>query len=145
MSMAVTWHWLHVGPLDMYLARKVSFKDTLVHKYAPRKAPALCSKIVFRTVLSLDVSTQTVFLYYMSVKYIWRVISYVFGVHVTHWLLCQTDEINIIFQPSYVIYMRAYVHFSTIANICWLIKKRHSNTNVEGPKCILNRILLYKC
>ena len=29
MSMAVTWHWLRVGPSDIHLTRKASFKDTL--------------------------------------------------------------------------------------------------------------------
>ena len=51
MSVAVTWHWLRMGPSDMYLTRKASFKDTI----------CLCSRIVFQAVLSLDVSTQTVF------------------------------------------------------------------------------------
>ena len=30
MSMAITRHWLRVGPSDMYRTRKASFKDTLV-------------------------------------------------------------------------------------------------------------------
>ena len=40
------------------------------------------------------------------------------------WLLCQTDEINTIFNPSSVIYVIAQVQVnsSTIANICWLIQ-----------------------
>ena len=35
---------------------------------------------------------------------LWRISSDVFGVHVTHWLLCQTDEINTIFQ-SFIGYL----------------------------------------
>ena len=42
--------------------------------------------------------------------------------HVTHWLFCQTDEINTVFNPSSVIYMRAQVNYNTIANIFWLIQ-----------------------
>ena len=46
-----------------------------------------------------------------------------FSLHVAHWLLCQTDEINTIFQPSIgYIYMGALVNSSTIANIYWLIQ-----------------------
>ena len=44
------------------------------------------------------------------------------GVRVTHWLLWQTDEINTIFSPSLVIYIRVQVNFSTIDDICWLIQ-----------------------
>ena len=72
---------------------------------------------MFRAVLSLDVSTQTVFLYYMSIKYTLGFISGVFGVHVTPWLLCQTDETNKIFDPLSVIYMGAQVNSNAIANI----------------------------
>ena len=42
------------------------------HRYEIREALGLCSKIVFRAVFSLGISTQTVFLYYMSVKYTLR-------------------------------------------------------------------------
>ena len=38
------------------------------HRYETREALGLCYRIVFRTVYSLDVSTQTVFLYYMLVR-----------------------------------------------------------------------------
>ena len=67
----------------------------------------VCNKESPRPVLQDPVSDgtftrckhQTVFLYYMSVKYHLRGYFRCFGVHVTHWLLCQTDEINTIFQP----------------------------------------------
>ena len=51
-----------------------------------RKVLGLCSMIVFQVVLSLDISSQTVFSYHMSVKYIGRRVSDVFRAHVTHWL-----------------------------------------------------------
>ena len=45
-----------------------------------------------------------------------------FCVHITHWLLYQTDEINTMFNPSSLIYIIAQVNSCTIANICWLIQ-----------------------
>ena len=57
----------------------------------------------------------------MSVKYTLGVISDVFGVHVTYWLLGQTDEFSTIFNPSSVIYIIAQANSSTFANIYWLI------------------------
>ena len=84
------------GALGYAAYQKGIIQGHLVHRYASRKVPAPCSRIVFRTVLSLDVSTQTVFLYYMSIKY---TLGVIFGAHVTLWLLCQTDEINAILQP----------------------------------------------
>ena len=96
----------------MYLTKKASFKDTLV------EALGLCYRIVFQPVLSLDVSTQTVFFYITCPKSIlWGIISAVFRVHVTPRLLCQTDEINTIFNPSVVIHMGAQVNSSAIANL----------------------------
>ena len=63
----------------------------LVHRYVSRRAPALCSMIMFRTVLSLNVSTQTVFLDYVRKIYLEGLFLMICGVHVTQWLLCQTD------------------------------------------------------
>ena len=69
----------------------------LVHRYASRRAPALCSMIMFRTVLPLDVSTQNGFLYYVRKICLEGLFLMFCGVLVTHWLLCQTVEINTIF------------------------------------------------
>ena len=87
------------GTIGYVSYQKGIIQGHLVHGYASRRAPALCSRIVFRTLLSLDVSTQTVFLYHMSLKYFEGLFLMFFGVPVTHWLLSQTDEINTIFQP----------------------------------------------
>ena len=57
------------GALGYASYQKVIIKGHLVHRYAPKKATVLCSRVVFSAVLSLDVSTQIVFLYYMFVKY----------------------------------------------------------------------------
>ena len=70
------------------------------HRYAAREALCLCSRDVFRAVLSLDVSTQTFSLYIMSVKHTLRgYVWFFYRVHVMYGLLCQTNEINTIFQP----------------------------------------------
>ena len=57
------------GALEYVSYQKGIIQGHLVNRYASRRAPALCSRIVFRTVLSLDVSTQTIYLYHMSEKY----------------------------------------------------------------------------
>ena len=95
----------------------------LVHRYASRRAPALCSRIVFRTVLSLDGSTQTVFLCNMSVKYTLRRYLWCFLVSMLR-TGCYVKQMKSIwlFNPSSVIYMRAQVSSNTIAYICWLIQ-----------------------
>ena len=92
-----------------------------VHRYASRRAPVLCSRIGFRTVLSLDVSTQTVFSYYMSVKYTFRGYFWCFLVSMLR-TGCYVKEMKLIqfFNPPSVMYIIAQVNFSTVANICWL-------------------------
>ena len=60
------------GALGYAPYQKGIIQGHLVHMYATRKASSLCSRVVFRAVLSLDVSTQTLFLCYMSVKYTLR-------------------------------------------------------------------------
>ena len=111
------------GALGYLSYQKGIIQGHLLHRYASRRAPALCSRILFRTVLSLDVSAQTVFLYYMSVKIPWGVISNVF------WCPCcalfvmsnRWNQYNF-FKSSSVIHMRAQLNSSTIANICWLVQ-----------------------
>ena len=111
------------GALGYVSYQKGIIQGHLVQRYASMRAPTLCSRIVFRTVLSLDVSTQTVFLYYMAMKYTFRGYFWCFGVHVTHMLLSETDEINTTFRPFIgYIYMREQVNSITTSNICWLIQ-----------------------
>ena len=105
------------GALGYVAYQKGIIQGHLAHRYASRKVPAPCSRIVFRTVLSLDVSTQTVFLYYMSIKYTLILVPMLrSGCYVKRMKSMQ------FFNPSSVIYMRAQVNSSTIANICWLIQ-----------------------
>ena len=115
------------GALGYVPYQKGIIQGHLVHRYATRKASSPCSRVVFRAVLSLDVSTQTVFLCYMSVKHTLR--GYFGGgggggggVHLTHWLLCQQIKSIRFFNPSSVIYMRAQVKSSTPANTYGLIQ-----------------------
>ena len=58
------------GSLGYASHQKGVIQGHLVHRYASRRAPALCSMIMFRTVLSLDVSTQTVSLDYVRKIYL---------------------------------------------------------------------------
>ena len=74
--------------------QKGIIQGQLVHRYASRRASALCSRIVFRTVLSLDVSTQTIFLYYMSVKYTLRGYFWCFLVSMCYALLAISNRWN---------------------------------------------------
>ena len=113
----------------------------LVNRYASRRAPALCSRIVFRTVLSLDVNTQTVFLYYMSVKLLWGVISDVF------WCPCYS---LVVMSNRWTQYNFPTLHRLSIWGHRWILALllifvdwyKHSNTNVVGCKCILNRFFI---
>ena len=63
-------------------------------------------------------------------------------IHVTHWLLCETDEINTVFQ-SFIGYVyggggggHRWILVLLLIFVDWY---KHSNTNVSGSKCILNR------
>ena len=55
------WQPVPRGALGYVPCQKGIIQGHLVHRYTSRRAPTLSSRIVFRTVLSLDVSTQTVF------------------------------------------------------------------------------------
>ena len=72
--------------------------------------------------LSLDVSTQTVFLYYVR-KICLEGLFLMFVVSMLRigYYVKQMKSIRF-FNPSSVIHMRAQVNSSTIANICWLIQ-----------------------
>ena len=135
----------HVTPVRRGALGYVSYQKGiilghLVHRYAPRKVAVLCPRIVFRDVLTLDVSTQSVFSYYMSVKYTLK--------HYFLWCLwCQcyalavmsNKKINTIFNPSSVIYMghRRILLLLLIFIYC----HKHANTKVSGSKCIANKFL----
>ena len=81
--LAIYFYGCHMTPVTHGALGNVCYQrgiiqGHLVHRYASRRAPVLCSRMVFRAVLSRDVSTQTVFLYYMSVNIPLGVISEVF-------------------------------------------------------------------
>ena len=110
------------GALEYVSYQKGIIQWHLVHRYASRRAPAPCSRIMFRTVLPLDVNTRLFSYITCPQNILWGLFLMFFVGHVTHWLLCQTDEIIHFFNPSSVIYMMAQVNSSTIANICWLMQ-----------------------
>ena len=99
------------------------------HMYATREALGLCFRIVFRAVFSLDVSTQTIFIYYMSVKHTLRGYSYDFS--------CPCYALVVMFST---------LHWLDIWEHRWILVLllifadwyKHSNSNVPGSKCILN-------
>ena len=109
------------------------------HRYASRKDPDLCSRIVFRAVLSLYVSTQTIFLYYKSVKYtlrgyFWcfRCPCYALFVMSNRW-----NQYNFSTLRRLSIWRHRWILILLLIFIDWY---KHSNTNVAGSKCILNRL-----
>ena len=110
----------------------------LVHRYASRRARALWSRIVFRTVLSLDVSTPTVFLHFMSVKYTLR------GYFWCFWCPCYAlvvmsnrwNQYNCSSLHRLYIWGHRWILVLLLVFVDWY---KHSNTNVAGSRCILNR------
>ena len=112
----------------------------LVHRYASRRAPALCSMIMFGTVLSLDVSTQTIFLYYVR-----KIFLEGGGISDVLWCPCYALVImsNRWNQYGFSILHRLYTwgHRWILALLLTFVDwYKHSNTNFAGSKCILNRI-----
>ena len=107
------------------------------HRYATREALGLCSRIVFRTVFSLDVSTQTIFLYYMSVKHTLRGYSYDFS--------CPCYAM-VVMPNRWNQYNFSTLHWLDIWEHRWILVLllifadwyKNSNSNVPGFKCILN-------
>ena len=94
-------HGCHVTPITRGFIGYVPYQKGATQGLSDhREALGLCSWIVLALYFSFSRSFQAVFPYNMSVKYTMRdYFPYVFLVHVTHWLLYQTDEINTIFQP----------------------------------------------
>ena len=108
-----------------------------VHRYASRRAPALCSMIMLRAALSLDVSTQTVFLYYVRKIYLEGLFLMFCGVHA---LVIMSNRWN---QYVFSILHRLYIwgHRWILSILLIIIDwYKHSNTNCAGSKCIVNRI-----
>ena len=115
----------HMTPVTRGALRYVSYQKGILqghpgHRYAIRAALDLFSRIVFWAVLSIDISRQTVS--YITCIFWWVISNDLKCVHVSHWLLCQTDESNTIFKPSSVIYIGAQVNSSAITNTCRLIQ-----------------------
>ena len=111
------------------------------HRCPTRKALGLCSRIVFRAVISPDVSTQSVFRYYMSVKHIWGNYFWCFGVYVTQ------DYAKVVMpnrrnQGNFSTLHRLYLWAHCWIPVQWLISIdgfKHSNSSVSVFKGILSR------
>ena len=134
----------HMTPVMRGALRYVSYQKGiieghLVHGYVSRKDPTLCSRIVFRTVLSLDVSTQTVFQYYMSVEYTSRGYCWCFFLCPCYALVVMSNRWN---QYNFSTLHRLSIwghRWILVLLLIFVDQYKHSNTNVSGSKCILNR------
>ena len=123
------------GALGYVSYQKGTIQGHLFQRYASRRAPTLCSRIVFRTILSLDLSTQTVFLYYMAIKggYFWCFWCpcYALVVMSNRW-----NQYN--FTTLHRLYIWGY-RWILVLLLIFVDRYKHSNTIVFGSKCILNR------
>ena len=90
--------------------------------YAPRKATVLCSRIVFWAGLLLDVGTQTVFLYCMSVTYTLKRYFWCFWCPRYALVVMSNRRNQYNFLTLHRFYMGAQVNSSAIANIHWLMQ-----------------------
>ena len=107
------------------------------HRYATREAFDLCSRIVFRAVFSLYVSTQTIFLYYISIKHNVR------GHFL--WFLCPCYAL-VAMPNRWNQYNFSTLHWLDIWEHRWILVLllifvdwyKHTNSNVSGSRCILN-------
>ena len=131
---------IYNGCLLYVFYQKVIIQGHPGHRCPTREALGLGSRIVFRAVLSQDISTQTVFLYYMSVNDTLRGYLWCFFVS-----MIRTD--------CYVKHMKWNQHsFSALHRLyiwghSWILvlllifvdRYKHSNTTVSDFKSILNR------
>ena len=125
------------GALGYVSYQKGIIQGHLVERYASMRAPTLCSRIVFRTVLSLDVSTQTVFLYYMAMKYTFRGYFWCFWcpcyAHVVKWN--RRNQYNFSTLHRLYIWGHRWILVLLLIFVDWY---KHSNTNVLGSKCVFH-------
>ena len=122
MSMAVTWHRLCMGPSDMYLTRKASFKDTLfIGMQQGKPFPVLQGRVSGCTFTKCKHPDCFPILHVRKVYFEGLFLMFL-CVHVTHWLLYQPMKSILSFNPSSVIYMRAQVSSTTPANTYGLIQ-----------------------
>ena len=129
---------VRLGALGYVSYQKGITQGHLVHRCAPRRVTILCSRILFLDVLSLDVSTQPVFLYYMSAKYTLRRYSWYF------WCPCYALAVisNRWNQNNFLTLHRLYIwgqRWILVLLLIFIDWCKHPNTKVLGSKCILNR------
>ena len=125
------------GALGYASYQKGIIQGHLVHRYAPRKPTALSSRIGFWAVLLLDVITQNVFLYYMSVKYTLK--HYFWCWCPCYALAAMSNRWN---QYNFLTLHRLYIwghRWILLLLLIFIEWNKHSNTKVLATKCILNR------
>ena len=72
----------------------------------------------------------------------WPKVYYdVFRVHVTQWLICQTDKINTIFQVLCICEHRWFL----VLQLTSVDQYKHPNSSVSGSKCISNQLICMFC
>ena len=137
MSMVVSWHRLRVGLSDMYPTRKASFKDTLfigMHQGEPR--PVLPDRVMDCTFTwckhpDCFPIIHVHEIYFEGLFPMFLVFMLCTGCYVKHMKSIQY------FSHSWVIYIWGHKWILVLLLIFdWY---KHSNTNIAGSKCILNR------
>ena len=124
--------------------RCISYQKGIIQGHSDNRCPtrealSLCFFIVFQAVLSLDVNTETVFLYDMSVQYTLRDYFWCFFVSVlcTGYWAKQTKSIQF-FKTALVIniWEHRWILLLLLIDLDWF---KHSHSSVSGSKCIWNR------
>ena len=130
MSMAVTWHRLRVGPSDMYLTRKASFKDTLfIGMQQGSPLPVFQGRVSGCTFTRCK--HPDYFLCYMSGKYTLRGYFWLFLV----FMLLTCCHVNRLNQYDFSTLHQLYIwgHWWILAILLiFLDWFKHSNTNIGG-------------
>ena len=126
------------GALGYISYQKGIIQGYLVHKYASKRAPTLCSRNMCQFVLSLDVSTQTVFLYYMSVKYILRLFFFRSMLRIGYYVIMSNRWNLYNLSTLHRLYLWGHRGILVLLSI-FVDWYKHSITNVAGSKCVFNR------
>ena len=124
------------GALGYVSYQKGIIKGHPVLRYASRRAPAPCSRIVFRTVLSLDVSTR-LFSYNTSPEkytlrgYVWCFWwpCYALVVMSNRWNQYNFSTLHRLYKWGH-----RWILILLLIFVDWY---KHSNTNLADSKCIL--------
>ena len=136
MSMAVTWHRLRVGPSDMYLTRKASFKDTLLIGMHQGPRPVLQDRVSDCTFTRYKHINCYLILHAHKIYF-----EGLFLMFLVFMLRCscyvkQMKSIQFSILHRLYIWEHRWILVLLLIYVDWY---KHSNTNIAGSKCILNR------